>query len=174
MNIYEGQEEFVQRYNLHQGSKVKFLKRFDTYTVEYNGQSSEVKWTDAVEKYVGQEGKIVKIGNGWLNVEFQTLPGSISWFPIVRFSLPYHCLQPIFTDGEVFILENLHPVFINKDGSTLVNGLSVTFEELQDLFLLAGKALQSNKSSGEIDDGSEDTWKDSNSKSFPFPTSDDD
>lgn len=163
MDIYEAQKEYVERFFLRVGSKVKFLKKFDTYEVIYNGQPSEVKWTDGVEQYVGQEGKISKIGHGWLNVEFNTLPGT-SWFPIVRFSLPYHSLQPIYDDSEVFILENLSPALINKDGSTLINGLSVTFEELQDLFLLAGKALQKNKSNGEIDDGSEDTWKDSNNK----------
>lgn len=160
MNIYEAQNEFVNRFHLRIGSKVKFLKKFETYTVLYDEKDSEVKWTDTVESYVGEEGTIIKIGEGYINVKFKSLPGT--WFPEIKFSLPYHSLQPIYNDAEVFILENLHPAIIQKDGSTLVNGLSVTFEELEELYLLAGKALQSNKSKGEIDDGSEETWKDSN------------
>lgn len=154
------QAEFVKRNGLEIGSKVKVMRKFK----DYGTTSPRINWAEPMEETIGKVGVITKIDNEYPSiwVLFKGEPSPNPFFSNDKvWCYPYHSLQPFYDEGEAVFLENTNVAIVKDDGSTLMNGLSVTFDELEDLYFKAGKAKTRCKSTGEIDDGSNETWKDS-------------
>lgn len=163
IEMVELQKDFVLRNNLTIGSKVKVLKKYKDYS-----NKPVVNWASDMDNTIGEVGEIVKIDEDKpsIYVKFKGIeegnknPFNPSGDKVWVYA--YHSLQPYYDQNEALQLENSYMAVVKDDGSTMMNGLSVTFEELEELYFKAGIAKQSKKkSSGEIDDGSTETWKDS-------------